>query len=292
MKLTFYVIRHGYSCANMQQHKKYYISQTTVKDPHLSKWGIIGSLIEGHRLKRILKNVHIDESFCSPLIRTWETAICMIPPICKNHDIFIAPYMKEKSSTITTLDNVYNSYDKNQKKLIDFNNFLKKIDNENPHNLFDSKYLNKLKIHKLEDYSKDNKYSVEGSLEKFIKWYIEDYMHNDIRNSKNILVFTHSGLIKSFIKKHKKDLIETGIFKSNNNYCISIEIMVNHPTKYYIKVVTKGFPKPSKEEIKLLTPLCTPLCKSFKLLENKCTPDVKKVNDIVYNNLLYKFLIA
>ena len=99
MTTTFYFVRHGYSCANMYADKNKIGSSfkevfgSGIKDPHLTNLGIIGSMMSGRYINDKLKDVTFDNCYCSPLIRTWETAACMFSDITDSFTV--APYLKE-----------------------------------------------------------------------------------------------------------------------------------------------------------------------------------------------------
>ena len=98
-----YFVRHGYSCSNLLEHseKIKFLSETILsdkkyKDPHLTNWGIFSSILAGKFLKsNKFDGVKFDKIYCSPLIRTWETASCMFSD--KYTEAEVAPYLREKS---------------------------------------------------------------------------------------------------------------------------------------------------------------------------------------------------
>ena len=133
-KITFYFFRHGQSCFNSYSNKtktgkiiKYW--HKINKDPHLTNWGILGSMLSG---KYVIDNILIeskpeselesepeleseleseeveveeaeesiifDNYYVSPLIRTWETAACMFAGTYNEFEV--GPYLREgRSST-------------------------------------------------------------------------------------------------------------------------------------------------------------------------------------------------
>ena len=135
---TFYFIRHAFSCANLSKKKKYknspsyslgrkikYTYYQLKKDPHLANWGILSAAKLRKDYTELIENKRVDNLFCSPLIRTWETAYLLFGSeyISK---FKIGPFIKEGG--IGRSNNSY-IYNKNKERFYDFIKYSTEVGN-------------------------------------------------------------------------------------------------------------------------------------------------------------------
>lgn len=299
METNFYFVRHGYSCANLKKYKKKTFEQKFFQDPHLTNWGIIGSILAGLELKKKLSNIKFDKYMCSPLLRTWETAGCMLssPNIKK---VWVGPYLREKipnilGNFITTLDDNPNSFNHNT---MEYKKFIKFVENLVEHwkELNKTKYSSSIKriekqlfniknikicFHK-KHYS--HKYTDKGDISKFIEWYIDKYT---TLKKQNILVVTHGTIVKEYIKNYNKDLYDELKKYKTNNFIIKVK-MIDKKLKD-IEIIYKGFVIPSPNILNNIRSDCS-LCNTFITFRNKnCKNKKKLINKQVHNKLINNY---
>ena len=115
--IDFYIMRHSNAYNNMK-----------IQDPHLSPDGIKNI----YKIKKkIIKNKY-EIVFVSPLIRTWETGICIMSNKKRNINdikadktgIYIGGYLREFN--INALYNTPYSYKKNSDRLKKFKRYIRK----------------------------------------------------------------------------------------------------------------------------------------------------------------------
>jgi broad specificity phosphatase PhoE len=246
-----YFIRHGYSCANLLEHseKIKFLSETILsdkkyKDPHLTNWGIFSSILAGKFLNsNSLENVKFDKIYCSPLIRTWETASCMFSNKYDNAEI--APFLREKSKIEKFINvekssiwNIPNNYKNNLNRFYTFKDFLDSLlvflKDEKKRKFYEKNFehIKKFKI-KSRTYNKD--FTEKGELDKFIEWYLKQN-----RTDKNIAVVCHGTLMREFIANNYK----IGKKLKNNNFCIRYDT-----EQKTLSVIFEGVRLPDVEKI-------------------------------------------
>jgi hypothetical protein len=295
-EITFYFFRHGYSCFNIYKDKTIFgmvvkYKSDINKDPHLTNWGILASILSGKYLKsnKNFNNIKFEKSFVSPLIRTWETAACMFT----ENEYIIGSYLREgrpsnksqKYSITTGASDIPYSYNDNLKRFDEFKNFLfeeskqksfKYILNElnknsNDKYIFDQiDKINKINIIFPNNNKYNNKHLLKGNLEMFMLWVINNYPNLN----GNVLVICHGTLIlKDFIKKYldqnKYNNIKDISHNNNFGFKVKVEFNKNNYTQNEIK-------KNNKENL-------------FKIINiEKIFSGIKKPyikNELVANNL-------
>lgn len=278
-KYNFYLIRHGYSCANF---RKPIIQQTAPRgqeslqrlqqvglmpDPHLSNWGIGSCFFLKNDYLNLFNGKQIDNLFCTTLLRTWETAYLLFgSQNMKNFSI--APFIKENAIGQSNNPLIY----ANQKQRMDeFVNYISNISQLNQQfNYSLPRYGLKKTVQYPSIYN-------ESSLEDFFNWYITNSSSLERScvqdNEKNIIVVTHSHLIDDWIKtKTKNNLFD---FYKNNGYCVKVSLdysdsakpgFLSNKTKYNnvssIEIVCQGFPEPTSDQIKTIDLATSKLCKN------------------------------
>ena len=259
---TFYFVRHGYSCANYakdlnNRFTRYLDTKFDLRDPHLTDYGIIGSIDGGNKINnnKLSELKSIKKIYVSPLIRTWETAFLMFNGLeekCK-----VAPYLKETNfgaPIIETRDNKPLSYEENKKR---FNEFKKHLDKNTfkfkPPNTL-TNYLNEIKQKKTfpsfdEKKNYDDKYLGKGDINKFIRWVINE---DDKKPKEKYIVVAHGNIIREFLKKYTDDSKKKTIDKytKNNNFIFKVDLNYNIELKDYsisrIELIAEGVKKPDE----------------------------------------------
>ena len=257
--ITFYFIRHGYSCSNLNKKRINKIDKLK-DDSHLTNWGILSSIYSGLYLQdTFFKDVKFDYTFCSPLIRTWETAACMFSN--KYNNFTVAPFLNEinkgKKSPKPT------DYTKNIEEYYKFINYInftcdKSLsyitENLNNEHLIKKqiKYINKCNI----IYDKDkysSSYTYNGNLEKFIKWFINK---KDFSKKMNVLVICHNNLMLNFLDKyHSSNYYKYSVI-STNNFSFRVNVTpkkIQEPVIYFLGIKN---PIGNEEEIDIDCSLC------------------------------------
>jgi broad specificity phosphatase PhoE len=260
---TFYFFRHGYSCSNYLKDKSlitYGLINKNNKDPHLTDWGILSSILAGKYLK---SKVKFTKAYVSPLIRTWETGACMFP----DQTFYVGPYLTEgrpdiNSGYIRGSSDTPNSYKKNIKRFKVFKEHLEKLKDIN--NDYIKEKINKIqkvKIINEEDY--DKRYTLKGDIKEFIK-----LKKNE---GGNILVICHGTiLLKEFVKNNNNKLYKTiKDIGHNNNYGIKV-------SGDKIELFFEGVKKPEHYIECSLCNKCTiekdynkMIIKNYKIISNK-----------------------
>ena len=246
-----YFVRHGYSCSNLLEHseKIKFLSETILsdkkyKDPHLTNWGIFSSILAGKFLKtNKFDGVKFDKIYCSPLIRTWETASCMFSD--KYNEAEVAPYLREKSKIEKYINvekssiwNIPNTYKMNLKRFDRFKIFIDSLlvfsENEKKKKFYEKNFEN-IKKFKIKSKKYEKNFTEKGELDKFIEWYLEQK-----RNDKNIIVVCHGTLMREFISNNYK----IGKKLRNNNFCIRYDTK-----EKTLSVIFEGVKLPNVEKI-------------------------------------------
>ena len=299
MESNFYFIRHGYSCANLKKDKKRIFDQKFFQDPHLTNWGIIGSIIAGLELKKKLGYIKFNQYCCSPLLRTWETASCMLSSPIPKH-ILVAPYLREKlpnilGDIITTQNDNPRSYHHN---LIKYNKFLKYISNLLDHWKELNKNKNSSSIKRIEkqllntknikiSFNKkhySSKYTNKGDISKFIEWYIDKF---NTCKKQNVLVVSHGTIIRNYVKEYNKDLYNELKNPNNNNFVIKVS-MIDKKLKN-IDIIYKGINMPSSDLLVNVRSSCS-MCNTFITLRNRNCKNKKKLKDkYVHDKLINNY---
>ena len=193
---TFYFIRHGFSCTNLLKKKpgKFILSYIPIlglyddenTDPHLTNWGIAGSIRSGNEIRKIIFNEENDNKdnedkdnifdtiFVSPLIRTWETSYCLFPTM-KN--IIIAPHIREYTIILgktVGYQKVSDSFYSKSENINRFKNFKKCLENYNENLLKKEKSISNNRITKMiknniENIKKNGIYSENIGINQFKK---------------------------------------------------------------------------------------------------------------------------
>lgn len=296
IEYTFYFIRHAFSCANLSKKKatssspfslarkiKYTYYQL-LKDPHLANWGILSAAKLRKDYTELIETKRIDNFFCSPLIRTWETAYLLFgSEYIKKFKI--APYVKENA--MGPANNAY-PYIKNKERFYDFikystevNMALKIIKNEvKPLKTRYSKIFDKYELpinnkFVLPEYDGDEKKKYRGIYDKsdlndFICWYI-----NNFKKNTRVICVTHSHSIRNLLKKlipkrFKNNIDNKNSFniKKHNAYCYEVKFKIitnksndNLSEKLVsIQLYNKGVFIPEKQQTDGLRFACNGLC--------------------------------
>lgn len=271
--ITFYFVRHGYSCHNLTTEKmgvdfrRFFRGKHT--DPHLSNWGILASILSGINLEK--KITKISDIFVSPLLRTWETALCMFGNFTKN--IKVAPYLREESHFgIYSYASSPRDFAENQ---LLFSNFkLHLVENDTTFTDIisnNAKIKNKIKqiINSRIVLSKNlnlNNYESPGDLTKFVKWCVANN-----KKSRNILAVAHGKLLGNYYKSLTGENYVNNnnkIIKSVYNYSLTKGLTLKSIDIFY-----EGTMGPTKEELKKIKTVCS-LCSS-------CVGDNKSKKRIV-----------
>lgn len=257
---TFYFFSNAYSCSNLMKSKGYLYS---VKDQHITNWGIISSIFAGYEFNSEYR-INFDRIYVSNLLKTWETAACMFANL-KDH-AHIAPYLNDAAR----------SYDINLKKFNKFRNYVK----DNLTDFIDLKTDKSKKIFNYIKYleyfqikSKEKIKEKDGNLQKFMEWHVSNF--NDYRD---IAIVCNKLLIDKYFKKFGEGIIPN----DKTNFCLRVTTI-----DYKIiesKLIYHGIIKPMKEIIKNINPECS-LCENL-VFKKKCSEKDKKKNKNAYSELL------
>ena len=208
--VNIYYVRHAYSCSNIMKYqldKKY--GHHMIPDPLITQIGLENS----QRLAGTLNLPHIDMLICSTLMRTMETAHHMFPRI---NPIYVYPYIAEigRSPSNTPLTSLTDPQGIDHFK--DFIRFLK----------YEKKYQDRYLPAELKE--KLNRQQAEGrfiatrsDIDKFVQL-LGKTMHLYIPHMRekkeiNIVVVTHGGVIRRFLKPGKRGE-EMGKVRNNGIY--------------------------------------------------------------------------
>jgi broad specificity phosphatase PhoE len=229
---NFIFIRHGYSCANYAQDKWDLLAKQNY-EPHLTDYGIIGSIVAGeHISKQVdIKNADI---FVSPLLRTWETLKAMFPD-CKKATI--APYTKEDINVPNILksfligkDDTAKPFQENYQKFIKvfmprYNEIKKSLAINDDNLVIDHT-----------NYNNSPAYTDGGDLLKFIENYKGD--------KNTVVVICHKYIMMQLLKKFDLDTDQYPF--QNPNLCIR----VRYADKDFqsMQVLFDGIPSPVYED--------------------------------------------
>jgi len=212
-------------------------------DSHLTNWGILSSIFAGEYLKDTFFNdVKFNYTYCSPLIRTWETAACMFSD--KYNTFTVAPYLSE----VRKDEKKPFQYETNIKRFEEFVNYVSStsdnsmkylIQNLNRDNIINKQIesIKKFKISCTNNFSKIHLEKTVGNLENFIDWFIKN---NSVKNKKiNVVVICHNNLMMNFLEKHyryayyKHNILET------NNFSFKVTVkknIIGHPVIFFLGI--------------------------------------------------------
>jgi broad specificity phosphatase PhoE len=283
--ITFHFIRHGYSCSNLNKKSNQKVLGKT-GDSHLTNWGIISSIFAGMYLNdTFFNNIHFDYTFCSPLIRTWETAACMFSSKkCSTFEV--GPYLNEirKINVITPY-----TYLENKKRYDTFLDYISGKNNKSINYIINDLNQNhsiKQQIKKIEKFNikYDKKeytsnYKYEGDLNKFIKWFIKNNK-NDKNNKKiNVVVICHNILMINFLDEYYDYNCYKNIVLNTNNFSFKVDVknnIIQHPVLFFL-----GIKNPVRFEEKIRKE-----CSLCDLNSNKCKKNKKNVYTNMYMDLI------
>lgn len=241
--INFYFIRHGLSCYNAIKSEvindKWDGDKERASDPHLTNIGAYNSIISGEWLYKKINN-NFDMVFSSPLIRAMETAQLMS---LRKNKVFVVPYLRE-------LDE--HSFDKYSRKSIRkmlSNPAYKKISKKNQKKQLKKNLMWYYKGKRMYKFYHPEKYNTVGDIKCFIDYFYK-YFYNKLNNKMeyNILIITHSGVLKDYYNKS---------FKNNDGFCLKIK------DKKIIK--QKRLHNPNISYIKSLDDICG---------ENRCSENL------------------
>tara|TARA_B100001123_G_scaffold445299_1_gene596461 strand:+ start:832 stop:1743 length:912 start_codon:yes stop_codon:yes gene_type:complete len=286
VEVTFYIIRHGFSCSNLKKHKKRVFEQKLSKDPHLTNWGIIGSILAGIELRsNIFSKIKFKYYFCSPLLRTWETAACLFAPTNKMQ-VNVAPHLREffhkkLGKYLVTADDTPNSFHKNQKKFNKFKGYTLelykrylKLNKNSQIKRLESEIKNIENVHvKFHKKRYSNKYTDQGDIYKFISWYLKKAKPT---KNQNIAVICHGILMKTFVKSLNKDVYNEMKKYGANNKVIKIKMVDGKIVE--IQSIYDGIRYPTNNELKNIRTTCS-MCKTlFSLSNTSCKNNKELLN--------------
>ena len=278
--ITFYFVRHGYSCSNLNRKR---INKMDEKsgDGHLTNWGILSSIYAGSYLQETFyKDIEFDYTLCSPLIRTWETAACMFS---NNYNNFtVGPFLNEIIDN-KSIKKPY-EYDINKKRYEQFVDYIsltghksmtyitKELDNGH----IIKKQINNIKKFKI-NYNKNKYlkiYTGVGDLEKFIWWFIDN-----VNTSKklNVLVICHNTLMTTFLDKYYNSSNYKYNILYTNNFSFKVSVfnnIIQQPVIYFLGIKN---PIGKEENIDVNCSLCN---------LDKCPDKIKKTNKNLHLNLI------
>ena len=172
------------------------ITQTSIKDPHLTDYGILSAKLIGKQFFND-NNIEFNKFYVSPLIRTWETAYSFLKQgieFTPDKKLTIAPFTKEKGSTY---DNQYYNFEENIERFIQYKLAYNKLNNEyNSYeetkdeiiNLFNTPFENNLYI---------SEHKKEGNIEEFIEFLKYE---KDVKNNSNIMLFGNSNVLQNLLR--------------------------------------------------------------------------------------------
>ena len=303
VKVNFYFIRHGYSCSNLKKQKKRVFEQKQINDPHLTNWGLIGSLITGIILKKQMGTMKFKYLFCSTLLRTWETSLAVFSNT-KNKQVNVAPYLREYSPGLKNLSKIIyttndnpKSFHKNQERLLKFRRHIHKLYNRFL-KIDDKTYLKKLELQtkntsnvhvKFHKKRYSSKYTDAGDLNKFIQWYLNKMKP---KKNHNIAVVTHGTLLRMFLKSyHTKlhnNLHKTFRELKANNIIVKVETEDNEVK--HIEIFFNGIKYPTEDELNNIRSDCS-ICKTlFSFKNTSCEGNKELSNYTVHDNLIKKYI--
>ena len=225
-QFNFYFIRHAKSCANEEKSN---IDKVDLDDPFISNDGIWATIAIKDKYDEFFDDkISVDHYFCSVAMRTWCTAGMLF----RKHmsEFQIAPHLRESGTGYT---NQPYPYATNVNRFGFFKEYVDvltkghvKIYGEPGYGL-----MNKAQSNYGSDFVTDN------GLAQFMQWYIknENALGRNNTSVRNVVVVCHSDLLMNFCQDHlsKPELLkremqggEKGFFKTVNNYCIQIQVVV------------------------------------------------------------------
>ena len=294
--VTFYFIRHGYSCSNLNKKTNKKVLGNT-GDSHLTNWGIISSIFAGMYLNDTFFNdLHFDYTFCSPLIRTWETAACMFSG--KKYNTFtVGPYLNEIRKVDIAIPYTYPENEKRYDMFLDYITGKNKksinyiINDLNNSNSIKQQIKNIKKFNIKYDKKKYTPpYEYDGDLNNFIKWFVKNNKINNknkINKKINVVVICHNTLMVNFLDEHYHYNYYKHTILNTNNFSFKVNVnnnIIQHPVLFFLGIKNPvGFEKEIQEE-----------CSLCDLNDNKCNKnkrnvDKKRYMDLIRNKEEYLF---
>ena len=270
------IFRHAFSCANLAKETGDSRKQFDEKDPGLTIWGIISTLIQSNKTDNGFNNDIKPVVFVSPLIRTWMTAIVLFGPQVKNGGeltLVLSPGISEQSGDIgyirSALDNTREDFNKQLKRIKLFIRVLIRIqeiidsyeDNFNddkPLVLLKNNVDNVLKLANIKIYNSDGK--------------CETIYVKNITEETGILYNKENDLLETqLLYEIKNDMAETNnIINNKNNVWLGIgsgeniyikrqiheiisqfKLQHTHQTESINKEVDNQIPNATKDQCKL-----------------------------------------
>jgi broad specificity phosphatase PhoE len=300
---TFIFTRHGYSCANLLKSQKSY-QQFTDPDPSLTIYGIV-SILKTIQDKPPEFNGKV---FVSSLIRTWQTAILeygSYGPLT----IIVSPFIKEKHSHSFDVANFPLPRNEQIAKMKLFLGVLNGIDHVNAKRILQHKinvqygpvtftldtnvvpikteYVDTIQSSMMIDrrppeMKRDLFIPAVTTIPEpsFTKYYGAEgfsYFNHWVQShpDKTIFVVSHSGFMKSILKKYDDMLLGSSVFDEN------VWKLVLEPQRgeyNYRFQILPGLKKPTSEMLEQFSKMEEPLCHRVRNVEDHPTSLLPKDN--------------
>jgi hypothetical protein len=283
--VTFYFIRHGYSCSNLNRKKTNKMTWLA-GDSHLTNWGIISSIFAGEYLKNTFFNdISFDHMYCSPLIRTWETAACMFSD--KYKEFIVAPHLAE----IRNDNKKSYQYDINQKRYKEFVRFVTSDSDTSINYIIDNldnndiirKQIDNIKdfkiLYKGKKYPKKYIETCDSGIENFINWFLKQ---NKTSKKQNVLIICHNKIMINFLDNYYQYTYYKQNILKTNNFSFKVHVkngIISHPTVYFLGIKN---PIGHEDSIDIECSLC--------VTHKKCNKKDKKIHlKLIKNKEKYLF---
>jgi len=311
----FIFTRHGYSCANLLKSQKSY-QQFTDPDPSLTIYGIVSILKTIPEKPKGFQG----KVFVSSLIRTWQTAILeygSYGPLT----IIVSPYIKEKHSHSYDVANFPLPRNEQISKMKLFLRVLKGMNHDNAKRILqhkinvqygvlmftldtedtpiETKYVDTIQSSVIQDRTppempRDLFIPVATTIPEpsYTKYYGAEgfsYFAHWVKShaDETIFVVSHSGFMKSILKKYDDMPIESDVFDEN------VWKLVLEPQKgeyNYRFQILPGLKKPSSQILENFNKTAEPLCHRVRNVEDHPTTLLPK--DISMNEGYAESLIS
>lgn len=285
-RINFIFLRHGNACHNVVKSlvttKRGYIDiKNDIKDAQLTHFGVDFSIWSGCIIKNILKvmgNLYeedyddiddIDIIGTSPLIRSIETGYYMTKNWKKDPErIYVLPYLREiderifntKGLTKYTDPAIYNVPQYAMKTIDEQKSYLSdslKMDANN----IDFSYVERFKLER----------ESPGDINKFIRWFYENFKSKlGNKKSYNVIIITHSGVIREFFKKsvfNNFGLILPVFIKNDDELDIQKDKIVDI-ADLFPKDILKNIGYNAKNICGVGQSRCNVVCKEYNLNNN------------------------